>query len=416
MCDLGARRASPGRDTDARQPTTDKVTRYVTFYSMSAFPTAELRTAAADRVRRGHPWVFKDGLARGLKVTPGAQVTLVTAHGEPIAEGLADPQSDLAVRVFGAPGTVIDGAFFAAKAQAAARARAAWGVRAVTDGWRLLHGENDGLPGFVTDVYGGLAVVKLDGPYERLLDALTRALREALPLTGILFRGEKPKVLWGDVPPTVVITEHGVRMEVDPHAGQKTGMFIDQRDNRAWVAAHAAGQRVLNLFSYTGGFSLAALAAGASHVTSVDIAAPALRTLERSLALNGFDAAVHQSAAEDCYDFLRRAAKQGRRWNLVVLDPPSLAHSKAAAANAAQAYERLNAAAMAVVESDGLLCTASCTSRVTSEAFRDIVAKAARKAGRRFQIIHEAGAGADHPVALQFPEGRYLKFLALQAV
>jgi 23S rRNA (cytosine1962-C5)-methyltransferase len=378
------------------------------------YSTVELRAAAADKVRRGHPWVFKNGLARGLRVKAGTPVTLVDHAGSPLANGLADPESELAVRVYGPPEADFSHSL-QALTERAFHNRQAWGVRNVTDAWRWLHGENDGLPGFIVDLYGRYAVVKLDAPYEQYLEPLAAALRFANPqLAGVLYRGDTPTLLWGEVPEKIAVEESGFKMVVEPYVGQKTGMFLDQRENRRWVMEHAAGQTVLNLFSYTGGFSLAAMAAGAKHVTSVDIAAPALATLEASIGVNGFDATAHTSAPRDCYDFLRDAARHGDSWDLIVLDPPSLAHSKAAVEKARQAYERLNTAAMRVLSPGGLLCTASCTSRITPEDFRQLVTRAAEKAERRFQIIYEGGAGADHPVALPFPEGRYLKFLALQ--
>jgi 23S rRNA (cytosine1962-C5)-methyltransferase len=387
-----------------------------------AYPHVELRIKAADRVLRGHPWVFKDGLARGLQVEPGAAVRLVDAHGEPLATGLADPAGDLAVRIFGGPDLTIDEAFFAERLSTALAQRIAWGVLGTGDAWRWLHGESDFLPGFVLDVYNGHGVLKLDAPYTRWMPAFQAAVEQSGQLRGLLYRPSSrvtggdtsPQTLFGQIPPTVTVTEHGLRMEANLFSGQKTGMFLDQRENRRWVSERAAGHRVLNLFSYTGGFSLAALAGGAEHVTSVDIAPAALDSLERSLVLNSFSPESHTSAVEDCYAFLQRAFEQGRTWSLIVLDPPALAHNKAALDRALKAYERLNIAAMRVLEPGGVFCTASCTARVTPATFQDVVSRAAEKTERRLRIIHEAGAGADHPIALAFPEGRYLKFLGMQ--
>ncbi len=378
-------------------------------------PTA-LRAGAADRVRRGHPWVFKDGLERAVAVEPGEPVVLTDAVGAPLAVGLADPNGDLSVRVFGAPGTIIDASFFAARLAQARENRFSWGVPGVTDAWRWVNGESDRLPGFVIDVYGPAAVLKLDGPYQRWLPALTEAVRQTAPEVKSLLLREKTgaRVLFGEAPSEVVVYEYDVRMSVDIFSGQKTGFFLDQRENRRWVGQRAAGRRVLNLFSYTGGFTLAALAGGAAHATSVDVAGPALDMLDRALPLNGFDADAHTRAQEDAYDFLKRARQQGQRWDLIILDPPSLAHSRASLPRATKAYHRLNVAAMQVLEPGGIFCTASCTSRVTPADFQAIVRRAAEEVDRRFQIIHDAGAGADHPVLLTFPEGRYLKFLGMQ--
>ncbi len=381
-----------------------------------AYASAELSTRGLERVRRGHPWVFRDGLARRLRAAPGEPVELTDARGDLVAVGLADPDSELPVRVFGGPRDRIDARLFGMRIEQAARHRDAWGVTAVTDAWRWVNGESDRLPGFILDLYGRVAVLKLDGPYASWIPPLADALRASGRVDALLFRGAEPEVVFGTVPETVVVTEHGVRMAADLRAGQKTGLFLDQRENRDWVRRHVDAKRVLNLFSYTGGFSLAALAGGAAHVTSVDIAAPALAMLDRSLVENGFDPGRHHGAAEDCYAFLQSAAARGERWDVVVLDPPSLTHSKANLENARKAYERLNIAALKVLAPGGLFCTASCTSRITAEDFQQIVRAAAGKARRTLQVIREAGAGADHPVLLTFPEGRYLKFLGLQSI
>lgn len=397
----------PDGGSDTRPPAPEQ--------SRPPYTPVALRENAVDKVRRGHPWVFQAGLEYRLQAQPGEPLLLTDARNNPLFVGLADPEGALALRVYGPADTVVDENFFRHALSLARDRRTSWGVLGNTDAWRWINGESDGLPGIVIDLYGAVAVVKLDAPYACWLDLLVTALRQTdSELKGILWRGEEARVLWGEVPESVEIQEYGVRMLVEPHTGQKTGLFLDQRENRHWVGRHAAGRRVLNLFSYTGGFSLAALAGGAQHVTSVDLAKPALATLERSLPLNAFDPASHRSAAEDAYEFLKRAMARGQTWDMVILDPPSLAHKKAAMDKAGKAYERLNRAAMQVLEPGGVFCTASCTSRMTSADFEGIVRKAAVAADRRFQIIRDAGAGADHPILLSFPEGRYLKFLGLQ--
>lgn len=385
------------------------------------YPPVEVHTRAIERICVGHPWVFKHGLARGLRVEPGAAVTLVDAFQRPLAIGLAQPGSDLAVRVLGTPDACVDEVFFRHRLESAASDRKRWGVLDHTNAWRWVHGENDRLPGFVLDVYGSYVVCKLDGPFERWLPVLATAMQNSTRLqdefglaAGLLLRSEVPHMVLGSVPQRISVEEHGIGMIVDVWQGQKTGLFLDQRENRHWVRSQAMGRSVLNLFSYTGGFSLAALAGGAHHVTSVDLARPALAMIEASLALNGLDTKRHWGVAEDCSAFLQRAASKDRRWDLVILDPPSLAHRQTQLHSARQAYERINRLAMRVLAPGGLLCTASCTSRITEDEFLMIVRRAAEREGRMFRVIRQAGAGADHPVLLSFPEGRYLKFLALQ--
>jgi 23S rRNA (cytosine1962-C5)-methyltransferase len=213
----------------------------------------------------------------------------------------------------------------------------------------------------------------------------------------------------GDPPAEVVIAEDDARFAVDVRAGQKTGFFLDQRDNRRAIRRHAAGQTVLNLFAYTGGFSIHAALGGATRVTSVDIAPPAIAGLEHNVALTGLPAATHERIATDAFDFLARAAKQGRRWDLVIADPPSFAPSERAKPAALAAYRKLAAAALAVTEPTGRFALASCSSHITEADLLDQVASLEVAAPLRLRAA--AGAASDHPVLPAFPEGRYLKFL-----
>jgi 23S rRNA (cytosine1962-C5)-methyltransferase len=208
------------------------------------------------------------------------------------------------------------------------------------------------------------------------------------------------------------VRERGLAFVANLYHGQKTGLFLDQRENRQKVRELAAGARVLNLFAYNGGFSVYALAGGASFVRSVDVSAAALRDAERNVALNGF-AGRHETAEADVFDYLERDRE---RYDLVVLDPPSLATRKAQRRTAARAYLRLNARALERVRPGWLLATASCTAQLSPEAFREVLAGAARRAGVRVQLVHEAGHAPDHPLRPEFPEGRYLKFAVLRVL
>lgn len=209
----------------------------------------------------------------------------------------------------------------------------------------------------------------------------------------------------------LTVVEHGLRFLADLRLGQKTGLFLDQRENRRTVEQLSAGRSVLNCFAYTGGFSLYALRGGATAVTSVDIGKGLAEAASANIELSTLDATRHEFVTGDCFDLLGRYAQQGRLFDMVILDPPSFAKSKQNRYAALRAYTRLNALGLRCVAPGGLLVSSSCTSQVGPDAFREMLAAAAATVGRRLQIIHEAGQPLDHPVPAQFPEGRYLKFV-----
>jgi 23S rRNA (cytosine1962-C5)-methyltransferase len=220
-------------------------------------------------------------------------------------------------------------------------------------------------------------------------------------------------VLWGELPDLpVVVQEHaGLRFVVDPLVGQKTGLFLDHRENRHTLMHHVAGMSVLNCFAYTGAFSLYALQGGAQRVVSVDIGQGLAEAAHHNITLNQLPADRHQFITQDCFEVLQKMTSDGRKYDCIILDPPSFARTRQQRDSAMQAYTRLNTMALKCLQADGLLVTASCTSQVGPEDFRTMVAQAAADAERRVQIIHEAGHALDHPVPAHFPEGRYLKFI-----
>jgi 23S rRNA (cytosine1962-C5)-methyltransferase len=223
--------------------------------------------------------------------------------------------------------------------------------------------------------------------------------------------------LSGDAPPEVVmIEEHGLRYEVDFEAGQKTGLFLDHRDNRHYLRSLAAGRSVLNLFAYTGAFSISCAAGGASKVTSVDIAAPAIEAAARNVLHNALPASVHEGVAQDVFEFLEGAARAGRRWDIVIADPPSFASSRAELFGALRAYKKLHAASLAVLTPGGLYAGASCTAQVSPDAFRQTLAEGAARAGQRLTVVHEAAHAPDHPYSAGHLEGRYLKFVLCRSL
>jgi 23S rRNA (cytosine1962-C5)-methyltransferase len=387
-----------------------------------------------DRLVQGHPWVYRNHMPPGLHLPSG---TWVRARcGGWSGYGLWDDLGPIALRIF-SERQIPDAAWLRG------RVRAAWELRApLRDGgmtaYRWLFGEGDGLPGLTVDLYGEWAVVQtyMDNA-GNLLDWLVAALKDvAPPLLGILLRTRETEeeapasdqrpttteavhekarrlsVLWGNPPPkNLIVREHGLQFYADLRAGQKTGLFLDHRENRRFVEGLSDGRAVLNCFAYTGAFSLYALRGGAQSVASADIGKGLAEAAAANIVLNRLDAARHEFITGDCFELLSRYAEQGRRFDLVILDPPSFAKSKQNRYAALRAYIKLNTLALRCVIPGGLLATASCTSQVGPEAFKEMLAAAGATAGRRLQIVHEAGQPLDHPVPAHFPEGRYLKFV-----
>ncbi len=396
---------------------------------MSALVKLELKEGLGHHLRQGHPWVFRRGLLTAPKLPPGSVVDL-TEGGRFMARGYYDPLSAIAVRVLTRdPKESIDQAFFDRRLAACVSLRRALADLAETDSYRLVHGEGDALPGVVVDLYAGWAVLKLYSagltPYRSMI---VQALQKVEGLKGVVGRDEVPRddepdesggkgrMLWGPpAPETVQILEHGVRFKVDVWRGQKTGFFLDQRENRRLMHRLAAGRTVLNCFCFSGGFSVNAALGGAASVLSVDQDADAIALARENFELNGLDPARHEFLAADVFTLFRRLEKDGRRFSLIVLDPPAFAKSQKAVEQALDGYASLNRQALALLEPGGVLATASCSARVTPEQFLGAVKEAGGKAGVDLQLCEERYQPPDHPIRLQFPEGRYLKFFVLRA-
>jgi 23S rRNA (cytosine1962-C5)-methyltransferase len=381
-------------------------------------------TAAASRVGRGHPWIWREAIAGGLDaVRPGDAVRVGTADGKTLGHGLADPASPIAVRMWTRGDRALDGSVWSARARAACELRRWLFGGGATDAYRVVHGEGDRMPGFVVDRYATVAVLKVDGEGAAArVDSFVEAIRGGLEDLGVRTlvartsakgQGVHLEVLHGPPPPdTVRIQEHGVPSVVDLAHGQKTGAFLDQRENRRLIGKLAEGRRVLNLFSYTGGFGLHAARGGAAHVTNVDVATAAHATAQESMRVAGMDPAAHTFVTADCLAFLERARKGGETWDLVVSDPPSFAPKESAVGRALAAYRSLHGACAAVLAPGGILCAASCSSHVDATAFLGTLDDAAL--GRDdLRLLELRGAGEDHPALPAFPEGRYLKFAVL---
>ncbi len=385
---------------------------------MPSLPTITLPHFLKPALAQGHPWVYRDHVPRDFAAPSGTWVQITAGGWSGYA--LWDATSPIALRVFSqrrAP----DAGWVAARVQEAWALRAPIREGQATSAFRVLFGEGDNLPGVTVDLYGGYAVLATYADsVEAIVPWVVSALREVAPLQGIVRRVRgardeetgKIELLWGRLPPRdLIVTEHGLRFRADLYEGQKTGLFLDHRENRRFVESMAAGKRVLNLFSYSGAFSLYAARGGASQITSVDVSPGAAADARENFALNGFEPELHEFVVADVFDFLEQQRVGKERFDLVICDPPSFARNKEQLPQAIKAYTRVNAMGLRVVETGGLYAAASCTTYVSPDALRDILADAARQAGRRFQLIHDAGHPLDHPIMAQHMEGRYLKFM-----
>ena len=399
---------------------------------------------AADAARRGHPWIWKQAVLSGAStVTPGEEVQIVEGDGAAVGRAIADPSSPIFARVWTKGDAPIDAGLIRSRMDRAFEIRQRLFADGRTSAYRLLNGEGDRCPGFVIDRYGDFAVVRTDGEAAsallsrgpivgQIVDALAK-----LGVTSLSHRiGAKERdsessnatgaakekkgsggALWVTLhgppaPPTVRVVEHGVPFAVDLARGQKTGAFLDQRENRRRVGELAPNRRVLNLFSYAGGFSLHAALGGATHVTSVDVAANAHATAQQSFSLAGIDAQKHSFVTADVFSFLADAKRRGERWDLIVSDPPSFAPSERALPRALSAYRALHRACVDVLSAGGTFCAASCSSHVDAVAFSSTLDDAAIGTDA-LRLLELFGSPSDHPTVAGWPEGRYLKFAVL---
>jgi len=375
---------------------------------------------------RRHPWIFSGAVER-LEGTPasGETVDIFAADGRWLACGAYSPQSQIRVRIWSfIAGQAIDAGFFRARLARAVTMRADLPEARASNGRRLVFGESDGLPGTIIDQYGEYLVCQfLSAGAERWRATLVEELRDLVPCKGIYERSDvavrlkeglasRSGLLAGDEPPPLVeIEEEGCRFLIDIRQGHKTGFYLDQRANRSALAAFAAGAEILNCFSYTGGFGVSGLRHNAAQVTNIDSAAPALRLAERQLALNSLDLGRATNTEGDVFEVLRKFRDKGCAFDIVVLDPPKFAEAAAQLTAASRAYKDINLLAFKLLRPGGYLFTFSCSGNVSADLFQKIVAGALLDAGREAQIIRFLEQSADHPVALNFPESRYLKGL-----
>lgn len=382
-----------------------------------------LKTGREKSLKRRHPWIFSGAVARVEgEPQPGDTVEVRSCAGEFLAVAAYSPHSQIRARVWDWRERTIDSGFFVTRVRRAVRLRAALLKNDTTDAIRLVHGESDGLPGVVADRYGDTVVVQLTSAgAERWREEIAEALLQAVG-SSLLWERSDAEVreleglaarcgpLRGALPSEKqLIHEHGLKFQVELQSGHKTGFYLDQRDNRFHLRALARGRDVLDSFCYSGGFAVNALAGGARSVTAVDSSGSALELARTNAELN------HLPAAEwiegDVFRTLRRFRDERRAFDLIVLDPPKFAPTAAHAEKAARAYKDINLLAFKLLRPDGALMTFSCSGGVSADLFQKIIAGAALDAGVDARIERWLHAATDHPVALNFPEGEYLKGL-----
>ncbi len=374
-------------------------------------------------LKRRHPWIFSGGIAR-VEGDPqaGDAVVVCGADGAALAVAAYSPQSQIRARVWDWAVQNIDAAFVAQRIIRALASRDALQLAGVTDGVRLVHGESDGLPGIVADRYGDTVVVQLlSTGAERWRDAIADALAGLSGVARVIERsdadvraleGLEPRsglLRGGAAGEPLIVSEHGLKFSVDAEHGHKTGFYLDQRDNRLALRKLARGKSVLDCFCYSGGFALNALAGGATAVMAIDSSGPALQAARINADLNQSNSVEWLEA--DVFKTLRAFRDAGRCFDVIVLDPPKLAPTAAHAEKAARAYKDINLLAFKLLNPGGMLMTYSCSGGISPDLFQKIVAGAALDAGVDARIEGWLHGAADHPVALNFPEGEYLKGL-----
>jgi len=386
----------------------------------------KVKPAAERQIRKAHPWVFENSITKQNKSGQAGDLAIIFDQKDNkfLAAGLFDPHSPIRVKLlqFNTPAK-INAEWFANKIHLAFQLRQPL-LRADTDSYRFVHGENDGLPGFVADVYAHVLVIKLYAliwlPY--LSDLLPPLLRLSGCQTAVLrlnrslqrmsdekLRGlHDGQIIHGELEAEeVTFKEHGLRFAANVIHGHKTGYFLDHRHNRQRVGTQAAGKSVLDVFAYAGGFSVHALAGGATSVTSLDISAQALAMAQKNVALNFKNTDRHHIMVMDAFEALEKFGREGRQFDIVVVDPPSFAKQDSERARALRSYARLAELAVQIVAPGGLLVLASCSSRVSAEDFFETVERQLQASGRAIKLLERTLHDVDHPIG--FPEGAYLK-------
>jgi 23S rRNA (cytosine1962-C5)-methyltransferase len=396
---------------------------------MSEKPQLILKPDRERSLLRRHPWVFSGAVAevRG-DPAPGSTIEITSASGEFLGQAAYSPESQIRARVWTwEREETVDDAFFLRKLDRAFKSRE--GLDTESNAYRLVHAESDGLPGIVADKYGDLIVLQcLTQGAEYWRESLVQQMEELIKpaaiwersdadvrkLEGLALRSGLLRSRSSDSQPGIEISEHGLKFLVDFQSGHKTGFYLDQRENRLIARGFAKGRDVLDCFSYTGGFAANALKGGANSVSLVEDSAGALDQARKIINLNGLDPDKCEFINGDAFQVLRRFRDEARQFDMVVLDPPKFAPTKAQAERAARGYKDINLLALKLLRHGGILITFSCSGGVDAALFQKIVAGAALDAGVNARILRRLSQGPDHPVALNFPEGEYLKGLVIR--
>jgi 23S rRNA (cytosine1962-C5)-methyltransferase len=393
------------------------------------YQTIQLKPKKDDSLRRFHPWVFSGAIDQAASTPPeeGEVVRILSADGSFLGVGHYQIGS-IAVRVLSFRDESIDSTFYRRALNSALVLRQELQLlRSDNNIYRLVHGEGDQLPGLIIDIYGNTAVIQAHSVgMHRDLQMITDALKEVMQgkeLKHIYYKSEgtlpfKAELdagdgyIWGGEQVEAVAIENGLRFQIDWLKGQKTGFFIDQRENRKLLEQYASGRRLLNMFCYTGAFSVYGLRGGATVVDSVDSSSKAVSVTNRNVTLNFGEEPRHYSCSGDAFRYLKETPEG--KYDLIVLDPPAFAKHRGAVHNALQGYKKLNLAAMTKIAPGGILFTFSCSQAISREQFRLAVFSAAAISGRKVTILHQLTQPADHPINIYHPEGEYLKGLVLR--
>jgi len=378
---------------------------------------------------RKHPWIFSGSIERITgKPDPGETVKVLSASGKCLGFGAYSPHSQIRVRMWSFdPAQKIDPIFLRQRFRQALKLRQDFFKNKTVNAFRVVNSESDGLPGMIIDQYDSFVVcqfLSVGAEYHKSI--MIDVIRESLPCRGIYERSDTDSrqreglkrvsgLLWGEEPPELIdIREEDYRFWVDVRKGHKTGFYLDQRENRRMLSQFAANKRVLNTFSYTGGFGVAAMHAGAGQVINVDSSRAAIELAQKNFQLNGFSEDQTEFIKTDVFDFLRSAARDQQRFDLIILDPPKFAEASYQVMQAARGYKDINRLAFDILSAGGILFTFSCSAAIEPLLFQKIVADAALDARRDAKILHWLSQSGDHTVDLNYPEGRYLKGLVVR--
>ncbi len=388
-------------------------------------PTILLKPGREKSLLRRHPWVFSGAIQRvDEEIASGGTVDILASNGEFLARGFYSPLSQIRARAWTFEDEPVNEEFFRARIRRALELRRTWNLSAHTDAVRLIHAESDGIPGLIVDRYAHVLVMQcLTAGVETWRETLADLLVQETGLSQIFERSDadvreleglpvRVGVMRGTLTDFMFpISEYGLRFQVDLASGHKTGFYLDQRSNRQEVRALARGREVLDCFCYTGGFSANALAGEAKSVLAVDVSPEALHMAQENIALNGLPVDRFTTMDGDVFQVLRRFRDERRSFDMVILDPPKFAPTASQVEKASRGYKDINLLALKLLRPGGLLVTFSCSGGVSADLFQKIVASAALDAGVDAKIVQHLAQAVDHPVALDFPEGTYLKGL-----